>query len=75
MMARLSRGTAFRITPEAAQPGGPQRLWAEVDAGMVDRAAAVPLNNVVIEELVSERAGHFLSNPRWGTLIDQLRVP
>jgi YVTN family beta-propeller protein len=50
------------------------KLWTSVDRHIVDSAAAVPLFNPKLTDVVSQRVGNYQHNPQWGVLLDQLWV-
>jgi YVTN family beta-propeller protein len=59
---------------QASDPVQANALWAAVDRGVVDRAAAVPLFNERVVTFVSERVGNHQFHHQWGPLLDQMWV-
>jgi ABC-type oligopeptide transport system substrate-binding subunit len=49
-------------------------LWSQIEHDLVDRAVWVPLVNVRLATLASQRLGNFLFSPALGPLIDQMWV-
>jgi YVTN family beta-propeller protein len=54
--------------------GAANRLWAELDRVITDKAMWVPLYNPYGADLVSKRIGHYQYNPQMGALLSQLWV-
>jgi YVTN family beta-propeller protein len=50
------------------------KLWAQVDRKVADRAAAIPLLNPKEIDVTSQRTGNYQYSPQWGVLYDQLWV-
>jgi peptide/nickel transport system substrate-binding protein len=59
---------------EQADPLSSNRLWAELDHEITDRALWVPLYNGYRTDLVSKRVGNYQYNPQYGPLLSQLWV-
>ena len=59
---------------EQTDPLGANRLWAELDRKITDKALWVPLYNGYEANLVSKRVGHYQYNPQYGALFSQLWV-
>jgi YVTN family beta-propeller protein len=59
---------------QASDPVRTNALWAAIDRGVVDRAAAVPLFNERVVTFVSERVGNHQFHHQWGPLLDQMWV-
>jgi peptide/nickel transport system substrate-binding protein len=59
---------------EVTDPAGARALWIQVERRIVDQAPVVPLFNLPIVHLVSERVGNYQAHPQWTVLIDQLWV-
>jgi peptide/nickel transport system substrate-binding protein len=66
----MQRAARLQATDDAAA----NALWARVERRIVDRAAAVPLENPKLVDVVSRRVGNYQFNPQWGVLLDQLWV-
>jgi YVTN family beta-propeller protein len=66
----MQRATRLQPTDETAA----NALWARVERRIVDRAAAVPLENPKLVDVLSRRVGNYQFNPQWGVLLDQLWV-
>jgi ABC-type transport system substrate-binding protein len=65
-------GRAVRLEP--TDPAAANRLWAELDREITDRALWVPLFNVYGADLVSKRVRNYQYNPQRGALLSQLWV-
>jgi peptide/nickel transport system substrate-binding protein len=59
---------------QVTDPPAARRLWARIDAAIVDRAPWIPLINERIPQFLSARASNYQYHPIWGLLIDQLWV-
>jgi YVTN family beta-propeller protein len=68
--AKMDEARALRLT----DPAQSDRLWAEIEHELVDRAPYVPLVSGVGVDLVSSRVRNYQHNPQWGGLLDQLWV-
>jgi peptide/nickel transport system substrate-binding protein len=68
---RLMR-RALRLQPTDA--GAANALWARAERRMVDRGAALPLDNPRQVDVVSARVGNYQYSPQFGILFDQLWV-
>lgn len=55
-------------------PSRSHELWSQIEHDLVDRAVWVPLVNLLLVTLASQRLGNFLFSPAWGPLIDQMWV-
>jgi YVTN family beta-propeller protein len=66
----VDRASQLQVT----NPPAARKLWAEIDAKIVDQAPWVFLVNPRGAHFVSERAGNYQYHPMWGMLIDQLWV-
>jgi ABC-type oligopeptide transport system substrate-binding subunit len=53
---------------------GANRLWAELDREITDRALWIPLYSVYGADLVSKRVRNYQYNPVYGALLSQLWV-
>jgi peptide/nickel transport system substrate-binding protein len=49
-------------------------VWAQAEQRIVDRAAALPLDNPKLVDVLSRRVGNYQFSPQWGVLLDQLWV-
>jgi YVTN family beta-propeller protein len=65
-------GRAMELEP--SEPAAANRLWAELDRQISDKALWVPLYNVYGADLVSKRVGNYQYNPQRGALLSQLWV-
>jgi peptide/nickel transport system substrate-binding protein len=59
---------------QQTDPAGADRLWAELDREITNKALLVPLYNGHEADLVSKRVGNYEHNPQWGALLSQLWV-
>ncbi len=66
--------TADALRVQAPDQTSADELWTSVDRQVVDRAAAVPLFNPKLIDVVSRRVGDYQDSPQWGVLFDQLWV-
>ena len=64
------RARAFR----RQDPAGRERLWAQLDHEITDRAALLPLYNIYGRDLISKRVGNYQYNPQYGALLSQMWV-
>lgn len=63
------------LRAQASDPTRPElaaSLWKQVDRGLVDRAASVPLANRRAIDFVSARVRNYQVSPYWGLIADQL---
>jgi YVTN family beta-propeller protein len=65
-------GRAVKL--EQTDPSGANRLWAELDREITDKALWVPLFNTYGADLVSKRVRNYQYNPQRGALLSQLWV-
>jgi peptide/nickel transport system substrate-binding protein len=70
----LERRIDRAVKLEQTDPLGANRLWAELDREITDKALWVPLYNGYEANLVSKRVGHYQYNPQYGALLSQLWV-
>ena len=66
----IARATGLQTTNGAAA----NAAWQAIDRDVSGRAAWVPLVNPVGVDLLGRRTGHYLRNPAFGVLLDQLWV-
>ena len=62
------------ISLQTTDPYLANRLWAQVDREIVDRAPFVPLVALKEIDIVSPRVGNYQFHPQWGVFLDQLWV-
>jgi ABC-type transport system substrate-binding protein len=55
-------------------PAAANRAWTDIEHGLIEDAAMVPLTNPVTTHAVSERVGNVQVNPQWGILLSRLWV-
>jgi YVTN family beta-propeller protein len=67
---QIARAQSLQIvnSPQA------DRLWANIDRELVDRAVTVSLVTPNTTDFVSKRVGNYQYHPLWGVLLDQLWV-
>ena len=70
----LDRRIATAESLQLSRPQLANRLWANIDRTLVDRAVWVPMVTPQFTDLVSSRVGNYQYHPLWGVLIDQLWV-
>ena len=70
----LERRIGRAVKLEQTDPAAANRLWAELDREITDKALWVPLYNVYGADLVSKRVGNYQYNPQSGALLSQLWV-
>lgn len=71
---RLERTIATAERTQQVDTIAGQEAWTSADRMIVDRAAAVPYANDLMDTLLSARARNYQFNPEWGVLLDQLWV-
>jgi YVTN family beta-propeller protein len=59
-------------TLEAANPRRAATLWADVDRGVADAGAAIPLVTPRAVEFVSARVRNYQNHPIYGLIVDQV---
>lgn len=67
---KMERAQRLQLTDRARA----RALWVEVEREVVDQAPVVPLVNIPIVQVVSERVGNYQAHPQWIVLVDQLWV-
>jgi peptide/nickel transport system substrate-binding protein len=70
----LDRRIRRAVRLEQTDPLGANRLWAELDHEITDKALLVPLYNGSGADLVSKRVRNYQYNPQYGPLLSQLWV-
>jgi YVTN family beta-propeller protein len=70
----LERRIGRAVELEPTDPAAANRLWAELDREITDKALWIPLFNVYGADLVSKRVGNYQYNPARGALLSQLWV-
>jgi YVTN family beta-propeller protein len=70
----LERRIGRAVKLEPTDPGAANRLWAELDQEITDKALWVPLFSVYGADLVSKRVRNYQYNPQRGALLSQLWV-
>jgi peptide/nickel transport system substrate-binding protein len=70
----LERKIGRAVKLEPTDPAAANRLWAELDREITDKALWVPLFNVYGADLVSKRIRNYQYNPQRGALLSQLWV-
>jgi len=70
----LGREIGRAVKLERTDPAAANRLWAELDREITDKALWVPLYNVYGADLVSKRVRNYQYNPQRGALLSQLWV-
>ena len=70
----LERKIRRAVELEQSDRLGANRLWAQLDREITDRALWVPLANGYREDLVSKRVRNYEYNPQSGALLSQLWV-
>ena len=65
---KMRRAVAMQAVDSKQAPAA----WAEVDRGVVDAAASVPLLTPREVELISRRVRNYQYHPLWGMLADQV---
>jgi YVTN family beta-propeller protein len=70
----VDRQIARAQSLQLVSPQQAERLWANIDRELVDRAVTVPLVTPNDTDFVSKRVGNYRFHPLWGLLIDQLWV-
>jgi ABC-type oligopeptide transport system substrate-binding subunit len=68
--ARMLKAARLATT----DPSRSHELWSQIEHDLVDRAVWVPLVNLRLVTLASQRLGNFLLSPAWGPLIDHMWV-
>jgi YVTN family beta-propeller protein len=68
--ARIERALAL----ERSNPKAANRLWAQIDREIVDKAPWLPTLNLNTVDFLSKRVGNYQFHPQWGMLLDQLWV-
>jgi peptide/nickel transport system substrate-binding protein len=68
--ARIEAAARDAASGSAAAPAE----WSRIDRSLVDRAVMLPLVSLRSSVLVSRRVGNVVTNPQFGTLLDQLWV-
>jgi ABC-type transport system substrate-binding protein len=71
---RLDRTMDRALKVQQRDPAAANRLWADLDRELTDRAAWVALYNRYGADLVSKRVGNYQYNPQWGALLSQMWV-
>ena len=71
---RLERKMDRALNLQQRDPAAANRLWAEVDGELTDKAAWLPLYNRYGADLVSKRVGNYQYNPQFGALLSQMWV-
>jgi ABC-type transport system substrate-binding protein/DNA-binding SARP family transcriptional activator len=71
---RLDKVVARAASLQISDPAAANRLWAQLDHELTDRAVWLPTITPNETDLVSSRVGNYQYNPVWGPLIDQLWV-
>lgn len=70
----IDRRIEQAVNMQATDPAASHDLWSDIDHDLTDRAARVPLRNVIGTNLVSERLGKYRFHPFWLYLYDQMWV-
>ena len=60
---------------QLSDPSAATAAWADIEREIIDQAPVVPLVNVPIVQVVSERVGNYQAHPQWSVLVDQLLGP
>ena len=68
----IDRQIARAQSLQIISPQQADRLWANIDRQLVDRAVTVSLVTPRTTDFVSKRVGNYQYHPLWGVLIDQL---
>jgi YVTN family beta-propeller protein len=71
---RLQRKMDRALKLQQRDPAAAIRLWAELDRGLTDTAAWLPLYNRYGADFVSKRVRNYQYNPQWGALLSQMSV-
>jgi peptide/nickel transport system substrate-binding protein len=66
---RLDRRIKQAVQLEQTDRAGANRLWAQLDREITERALLVPLYNGSAADLVSKRVGNYQYNPQYGPLL------
>lgn len=67
----VDRGLARARRLVATDPRGAQRIWADLDRRITDRAGWLPMINEGGLEIVSDRVHNYQFHPYWGFIADQ----
>ena len=70
----VDAGIKGALALERSNPKAANRLWAEIDREIVDKAPWLPTLNLNTVDFLSKRVGNYQFHPQWGMLIDQLWV-
>jgi peptide/nickel transport system substrate-binding protein len=70
----IDRKIEHALEVQGRDPAAANRLWANLDHELTDRAAWLPLYNVYGADLVSKRVGNYQHNPQYGALLSQMWV-
>ena len=59
---------------QATDPSASAALWSRIDRAVTNDAPWVPLASLKFADIISARCGHYIDNPVFGLLVDQLWV-
>jgi len=71
---RIDRKTDRALDVQTQDPAAANRLWAQLDREITDKAALLPLYNVYGADLISKRVGNYQYNPQYGAILSQMWV-